>query len=881
MKLLSSLLLLALTTSSCVLAVKESPKVVNKGDENRQLRVQRKKTGRSFRRKIKPKGEPEDVLDADGNVKRRKSIVDLRELLLDDDEDDVDVQLMSDEDSQTLKMRRNDRKEDPFESWFGLDETTGHHLTMVKTATPWGNTVTTGTMYGKNGTVYQIRTLADGDVVAEEVKQEMFDSEKEGPATDVEGDDDVDPDTIDEIDGLPDGGRRGRRNLRRLDSSSQLDIMVLYTKGAMCSAAGFGTGGKCDATPTNLAKIEGVIALAVAETNRAYELSGIPTKFQLVKTHFESAYDDYTNLWDPTLAYLRNNGDGQLDYVHAMRDQYGADFVSMLVDTGLYCGIGYKPLTPTAGDAFSLVQWNCATGYYSFAHEIGHNMGCNHDLANAGGDSGGSNYGYRDPSAQFRSILAYDCSPSCPRIQYFSSPNLNYNGKPLGSARADNAALIRSNLAAYANYRQAVVTSTPPTTAPPTTAPPTTAPSTTAPPVSTPAPTVVAVSPTAAPSNTLSLSTSFAGGNIGAAGHMIDIKATTDLYVNNFAMHATSATTVTIEVYKKITTGACVGSQSDASKWVKIGQSTFGSSATPLPTILPKGTFAPVLVKAGTVQSFYVTFTQATNVNRYSKGSTVGSVQVSNSDMQILQGYGKGYIFGSDFTPRAWNGIVYYEKASASATPRPTNRPTPSPTPMPVVRPTQPPTPVPVNQRTPLPTSGQADAVATTFAGGNGQAGNMIEVLASKNIVVKSFDIHTYNTGSVHAYVYYKKGSYVGFETIPSAWTKIADTWVVGKGSPNPTPIPAKDVVPVSIRAGETYSFYITLTDSSMRYTNGKVAAGDASIKFIRSNGNKYPFGASYPDRIWNGVLNYVPAAGTVRQLSATEESDNVVVIGE
>ena len=39
----------------------------------------------------------------------------------------------------------------------------------------------------------------------------------------------------------------------------------------MCSAAGFPSGGKCDATPKNLAKIEGVIALAVAETNKAYE----------------------------------------------------------------------------------------------------------------------------------------------------------------------------------------------------------------------------------------------------------------------------------------------------------------------------------------------------------------------------------------------------------------------------------------------------------------------------------------------------------------------------------------------------------------------------------------------------------------------------------
>jgi hypothetical protein len=207
--------------------VKESPKVnTNNDDEDRQLRRQRKGSGRKFRRIVKPKGAPKDLAGADGTVKRRQSIVDLRELLLDDDEDDLDIQLMSDEDSEALKMKRDDRKEDPFESWYGMDETTGHHLTMVKTKTPWGDTVTTGTMQGNNGTVYRIRTLADGNVVAEEVKPEMFDSELDGPVTNVEGDDDVDPETIDEIDGLPGGGRRGRRNLRRLDSSSELDIMV-------------------------------------------------------------------------------------------------------------------------------------------------------------------------------------------------------------------------------------------------------------------------------------------------------------------------------------------------------------------------------------------------------------------------------------------------------------------------------------------------------------------------------------------------------------------------------------------------------------------------------------------------------------------------------
>jgi hypothetical protein len=612
----------------------------------------------------------------------------------------------------------------------------------------------------------------------------------------------------------------------------------------MCSAAGFGTGGKCDATPQNLAKIEGVIALAVAETNRAYELSGIPTKFRLVKTHFESAYNDYTNQWEATLAFLRNNGDGQLDYVHAMRDQFGADFVSMLVDTGSYCGIGYMPLTPTAGDAFSLVQWNCATGYYSFAHEIGHNMGCNHDLANAGGDFGGSNYGYRDPSAQFRSILAYDCSPSCPRIQYFSNPNINYNGRVLGSSRANNAQQIRNNLAAYANYRQSIPAK-PPVNPSPTSPPP---PRPTSPP--SPPPTGSVNNP--APSTSLSLSTPFAGGFVGAAGNMFDIRATKDIYITNFAVHATSASTATVEVYRRISQGRFLGTQSDPTKWVRIGTATFATNGMGNPSILPEGTFSPVLIKAGTVRAFYVTFIEATNLNRYSAGSAYGTPLVSNSDLTIRHGYAKQYLFGADFTLRAWNGIVYYRTAASA------------------------------RSFTKRSSSGSAQDVLqqqlqlnTTFAGGNGQAGNMIEVMASKNIVVNSFDIHTYSTGSVHAYVYVKKGSYVGFERDPSAWTKIADTVVVGKGSPNPTPIPQKDVDPVTINAGETFSFYITLDESSMRYTNGEVMAEDASLKVIRSNGNKFPFGASYPDRIWNGILNYVPAEDTSRHLSRLDESQN------
>ncbi|KAI2505410.1 Metallo-peptidase family M12B Reprolysin-like [Fragilaria crotonensis] len=484
-------------------------------------------------------------------------------------------------------------------------------------------------------------------------------------------------------------------------------------------SAGFSPGGTCTATAQNLAKIEGIIALAVTETNKAYELSGITTSFRLVKTHYEDSYNDYANTWESTLGYLRNNGDGWLDYVHAMRDQYGADFVSMLVDTSEYYGIGYMPSSPSAADAFTLVHRDCATGYYSFGHEIGQNMGCNHDALNAGGYSGGYNYGYQDPSARFRSILAYQCSSqSCPRIQYFSSPNLSYLGSPLGTASANNALVIRENLAAYANFRQSInpppLTSAPtaaptavpttaaptavpttaaptsarPTAAPtavPTTAAPTTMPTTAAPtsarPTAAPtampttasptvqpttaAPTAVPTAlptkaPTAAPTtaNDRSLTTTFAGGYVGAAGHMFDIKAAKKLNVTNFAVHASSASLAMVEVYMKITTGAFSGSQSSPAKWRKIGTATFRTNAAGSPSILPEGTFAPVTVKAGVTQAFYITFTQATNINRYSVGLRLGKVQVFNSDLTIYHGYAKYYPFGSDVTLRAWNGIL-------------------------------------------------------------------------------------------------------------------------------------------------------------------------------------------------------------------------------
>ena len=114
---------------------------------------------------------------------------------------------------------------------------------------------------------------------------------------------------------------------------------------------------------------------------------------------------------------------------------------------------------------FGVTSYQCATGYFSFGHEIGHNFGMYHDRGteNTCSETTTFNYGYRDTAAAFRTILSYDCSMNqcdampkngCTRIQRFSSSNsaFTYNGKPIGDARRDNAKTlnnVRAQVAAF------------------------------------------------------------------------------------------------------------------------------------------------------------------------------------------------------------------------------------------------------------------------------------------------------------------------------------------------------------------------------------------------------------------------------------------------
>ncbi len=227
-------------------------------------------------------------------------------------------------------------------------------------------------------------------------------------------------------------------------ASATLDVLVVYTAGARQAAGG-------------TSAIQNEIQLAIAELNQSFGNSGIDLQARLVHSD-EIVYNNEQTDLSTSLARLRATNDGYMDDVHALRDQYGADVVALLVNGpgsgGGTVGTGY--IMQTVGSyfsayAFSVTEVNFATGpAYALLHEIGHNLGCAHDRANASSAGAYSySYGYqRATSPRFRTIMSYNCSGvNCPTIDYWSNPNVSYSGYSTGiSSNASNSADNRQTL---------------------------------------------------------------------------------------------------------------------------------------------------------------------------------------------------------------------------------------------------------------------------------------------------------------------------------------------------------------------------------------------------------------------------------------------------
>lgn len=225
---------------------------------------------------------------------------------------------------------------------------------------------------------------------------------------------------------------------------NEILLLSMYTPQARDAAGG-------------VTQIQAQIQAAVDLANVAFANSAVNAHYTLAATALANHNDTgnmYTDLsWvqgDPATSSLRN--------------QYGADLVSLIVNNGgSYCGLGYvmeSVGSSFAPYAFQVTALGCAVGNLSLAHEHGHNLGMEHDPADGPSPSAASytwSFGHYVDGV-FRTVMSYPnpCPSGCNRVTYFSSPLISYLGYPTGVAnQRDNARTANSDAAIVAAFRSA------------------------------------------------------------------------------------------------------------------------------------------------------------------------------------------------------------------------------------------------------------------------------------------------------------------------------------------------------------------------------------------------------------------------------------------
>lgn len=208
------------------------------------------------------------------------------------------------------------------------------------------------------------------------------------------------------------------------DTAGTIDVMVIYTALAQQHAGG----------PTGITNL---INIGISETNTTYANSGVLQRVRLVHT----ALVNHTEVssFSTNLSSLRQ-GLGGLSGVSALRDQFKADLVMMLVHPSGAdaCGIAYVMTTVTTAFepfGYSVTDTGCVSPNLTVAHEWGHNMGAQHDwYVSAAVLPYTYAHGYANtkPGQRWRTVMSYndvcvDQGFSCARLLAWANPDYRLN----------------------------------------------------------------------------------------------------------------------------------------------------------------------------------------------------------------------------------------------------------------------------------------------------------------------------------------------------------------------------------------------------------------------------------------------------------------------
>ena len=297
---------------------------------------------------------------------------------------------------------------------------------------------------------YQYKIVYDNDVKAHflyKTKLSELDKLEGGPSL-------IPPDQGNDSSNLSDPNAE----MVAADTAAAIDVMVVYTPAAASWAS------------ANAGNINLVISQAMEKAQLAMDNSNTLMNMRLVHSA-QVAYPE-SGSSNTDLNRLTSTSDGYMDNVHALRDQYGADLVTLYATVEDVGGLGWL-LQQKSGDpdyAFCLVRVQQAGWTFTHVHEMGHNMGAHHhkeqnfqagptiwqDWTENTWSAGWRWVG----SANYCSIMTYEEGDFFPdgqthsRVAYFSNPGIAYQGEATGDAAdGDNARTFREIRNVITAYR--------------------------------------------------------------------------------------------------------------------------------------------------------------------------------------------------------------------------------------------------------------------------------------------------------------------------------------------------------------------------------------------------------------------------------------------
>lgn len=221
-------------------------------------------------------------------------------------------------------------------------------------------------------------------------------------------------------------------------ANSTIDIMIAYTKDADLWSR----------SSNEFSGIADLMAQAMNLSQTALDNSKVPVTLRLVYTHeleFNEAFGqpsgEILRLFTASPSFNPFGiTDGEMDEVHDLRNQYGADMVTLFVDVNDTGGVAWVVTDRTGNEnlTFSLNNIRQAGNSYTVVHELGHNLGNFHSRtqtiqqAPVTGGVYHESVGYQDLVDSIATVMAYTTG-GLERIPVFSNPSVKWQGTTAGT----------------------------------------------------------------------------------------------------------------------------------------------------------------------------------------------------------------------------------------------------------------------------------------------------------------------------------------------------------------------------------------------------------------------------------------------------------------